>query len=217
MNKIIFRAITVATTLVLSGSLNAAIITHGNLISDDTTDFITDSITNRQYMRFDTFDLSYTETLAAVNVGGIYEGWSIADSTIADDFFRAALAPKANACDGAVSFGTSCGIMSSWNNGDFGDSYDAVEDYFWYISSYETPFRNAFDLGIAHIDLDGRIREKDDWRSFTSADTFTVANGNSINALLFREAMVVPVPAAVWLFGSGLLGLAAIARRKKQV
>ena len=28
-------------------------------------------------------------------------------------------------------------------------------------------------------------------------------------------AAVVPVPAAVWLFGSGLLGLAAMARRKK--
>ena len=26
---------------------------------------------------------------------------------------------------------------------------------------------------------------------------------------------VVPVPAAVWLFGSGLLGLVGIARRKK--
>ena len=26
---------------------------------------------------------------------------------------------------------------------------------------------------------------------------------------------VVPVPAAVWLFGSGLLGLVGVARRKK--
>ncbi len=26
---------------------------------------------------------------------------------------------------------------------------------------------------------------------------------------------VVPVPAAVWLFGSGLLGLAAVARRRR--
>jgi len=29
------------------------------------------------------------------------------------------------------------------------------------------------------------------------------------------EASVVPIPAAVWLFGSGLLGLIGIARRKK--
>ena len=28
-------------------------------------------------------------------------------------------------------------------------------------------------------------------------------------------ATVIPVPAAVWLFGSGLLGLVGVARRKK--
>jgi hypothetical protein len=33
--------------------------------------------------------------------------------------------------------------------------------------------------------------------------------------LILRGEVVVPVPAAVWLFGSGLLGLAAVARRKK--
>jgi len=31
---------------------------------------------------------------------------------------------------------------------------------------------------------------------------------------LYREASVVPVPAAVWLFGSGLIGLIGLARRK---
>jgi hypothetical protein len=31
----------------------------------------------------------------------------------------------------------------------------------------------------------------------------------------FGEASAVPVAAAVWLFGSGLLGLVGIARRKK--
>ena len=31
----------------------------------------------------------------------------------------------------------------------------------------------------------------------------------------FGQTAVIPVPAAVWLFGSGLLGLVGIARRKK--
>jgi hypothetical protein len=31
----------------------------------------------------------------------------------------------------------------------------------------------------------------------------------------FSAAAVVPVPAAIWLFGFGLLGLIGIARRKK--
>ena len=34
-------------------------------------------------------------------------------------------------------------------------------------------------------------------------------------ALIFSAASAVPVPAAIWLFGSGLIGLIGIARRKK--
>ena len=39
------------------------------------------------------------------------------------------------------------------------------------------------------------------------------AFGNAVRDKILTE--VVPVPAAVWLFGSGLLGLIGIARRKK--
>jgi hypothetical protein len=43
----------------------------------------------------------------------------------------------------------------------------------------------------------------------------TVVNLDSkIGTYLVRDTTVVPVPAAVWLFGSGLLGLVGIARRK---
>ena len=35
------------------------------------------------------------------------------------------------------------------------------------------------------------------------------------NVTIKGEASVIPVPAAVWLFGSGLLGLVGVARRKK--
>jgi hypothetical protein len=37
--------------------------------------------------------------------------------------------------------------------------------------------------------------------------------GNAVN---LPAPAVVPIPAAAWLFGSGLMGLAAIARRKKK-
>ena len=39
--------------------------------------------------------------------------------------------------------------------------------------------------------------------------------GAAIAGLQIQEITTVPVPAAVWLFGSGLLGLVGIARRKK--
>lgn len=43
---------------------------------------------------------------------------------------------------------------------------------------------------------------------------FDIGSGNSLTVL---SVSTVPVPAAVWLFGSGLIGLIGIARRKKKV
>ena len=78
-----------------------------------------------------------------------------------------------------------------------------------------------------------------DWSTSTNIDVINVwdADGNSIdvdgdgvlglamidgpllgfnaNFHLSEQPQIVPVPAAVWLFGSGLLGLVGIARRRK--
>lgn len=48
-----------------------------------------------------------------------------------------------------------------------------------------------------------------DWGGFFGAQYFEVWNVSFVPT-------TVPVPAAVWLFGSGLLGLVGVARRKKQ-
>lgn len=44
---------------------------------------------------------------------------------------------------------------------------------------------------------------------------FSAVDGQAILTLDIQEVSAVPVPAAVWLFGSGLIGLAGFARRKK--
>ena len=50
----------------------------------------------------------------------------------------------------------------------------------------------------------------------TMVDEFAADGiGHGWSTVVFEPAAIVPVPAAVWLFGSGLLGLAAVARRKK--
>ena len=43
----------------------------------------------------------------------------------------------------------------------------------------------------------------------------TFPNGTTATGGWFYQTSAVPVPAAVWLFGSGLLGLIGVARRKK--
>ena len=56
--------------------------------------------------------------------------------------------------------------------------------------------------------------------SFTGGSLMGPATGSidgtfSGRSVVAKLGPVVPVPAAVWLFGSGLLGLVAVARRKK--
>lgn len=70
------------------------------------------------------------------------------------------------------------------------------------------------DLGssasfFADLTGGGRIEGAFIISSGTIAGSFTGTN------LLAKAGPVVPVPAAVWLFGSGLLGLVGVARRKK--
>ncbi len=73
------------------------------------------------------------------------------------------------------------------------------------ISGFDACF--AAEIGIANPanSLSG------DWLAFTTVDSVSGAT-----ATINYAVTPVPVPAAAWLFGSGLLGLAGVARRRKQ-
>jgi len=59
------------------------------------------------------------------------------------------------------------------------------------------------------------------WDAVNKTITIDATNGYSIapgyDVWAKFDIVAVPIPAAVWLFGSGLLGLAGVARRKKAV
>jgi hypothetical protein len=115
--------------LTLSLSANAEIVTHGNLVTDGTTDYIADTLTGRQSKRFDAFDITYAETIESVSSGVIYEGWTIADAIIPDEFVAAALGTPNTACDGNAPDGTVCGVNTSWTDADFGAAYSTGFNY----------------------------------------------------------------------------------------
>lgn len=204
-----------AAALVLSTSAHTAIVTHGNLVTDDTTNYIADTVSGRQYLRFDTFDLTYADTVAATSAGGVYADWTIATSQVADDFYASALGLGSTPCSGATSYAISCGVISDWADDDFGVSYFSYEDIFWYISTNITPGREDLPIGLGRITLDGTIQDLDDytWRHY-DIDSYNLSVA-PMNALLYRDVSAIPVPAAVWLFGTGLIGLTGLARRKK--
>ena len=69
----------------------------------------------------------------------------------------------------------------------------------------------AFKSGQGQLDSD--------WAAFTLPNGVTSGSweisGNQQLSHALLYAQVVPVPAAVWLFGSGLLGLVGVARRRR--
>jgi hypothetical protein len=66
------------------------------------------------------------------------------------------------------------------------------------LTGYEAHGAIQFDGWVSSISWTNNVNEL--WHGFTIGVT---------------QVQPVPVPAAVWLFGSGLLGLVGVARRKK--
>ena len=125
-----------------------------------------------------------------------------------------------------------------------GDNDDMGDDTFYLNNLYETviPYETISDtwdvsssngtqsFGVALYSLDtGAFSgldykilpyalEQADYAIFYIDDTVTDSTGTTTTYWatgFLTSVAIVPIPAAVWLFGSGLIGLIGIARRKK--
>ena len=75
---------------------------------------------------------------------------------------------------------------------------------------------SSFELGMDYGQ--GYITDTS-WAVVSSPDTFLITfSGGVVNQTMGKtlavDVQVVPVPAAAWLFGSGLIGLVAVVRRR---
>lgn len=57
--------------------------------------------------------------------------------------------------------------------------------------------------------------EQNAWYFNLNGGQYYIAEWHVLSALAVHDGDVVPVPAAAWLFGSGLIGLAGLARKRK--
>lgn len=200
--------------LVLSANTNAAIITHGSLSShnDGSSNIITDSLNNVEWLRFDVLpQLTYAETLSILDTqdGG---GWQVANQLYAESFVNSLLQDNSNQC-AAITRTTLCGTIDNWTDGDFGDNTWAVDyDYVWFLMSDTEAGYLKFN------DNTDTVTMRTDWGTITESDIYSGGDSTDIAWLMFRDinTTVVPVPAAVWLFSSGLLALLAIGRKRNQ-
>ncbi len=129
----------------------------------------------------------------------------------------------------------------SWSNLLGGDPFNNSLENATFALSSALPFTSGADLNAITLDNDGNNANLQDdivlrfTDSFDHDDPFSISGNGSVPGLDFSllnpgvytrentvalltltiESNAVPLPAAAWLFGSGLLGLAGIARHKK--
>lgn len=166
---------------------------------------------NREFLRLDlTMGYGYNGILAESGIGGVFEGWGVASAADMD-----ALGVSAGITHGSTDVAQialvedmrdwfcpagTCVNLSSTHEYARGLVSDAGPDY----ASGE-PSLSAFSMGrrfnVTPEEVDFRL-------------SGYAAYDHTYEEIWMTRPSAVPVPAAVWLFGSGLVGLIGIARRK---
>ena len=188
------KLISAITGLALSASANAALIDNGTFTTDDITGL-------------DWLDLSITDSQAYNSAVSLNPGWRHASYTEVQTLFSSSF-------DGAYDTSNGGGIST------LGSGYtDQAADMATFISLFG---ETDTDMSIGFVaDLYGDLRWTGvDAYNIHLPSTFATYNdsadsGHSQAGIFMVRTSVVPVPAAVWLFGSGLIGLVGFARRKK--
>lgn len=121
----------------------------------------------------------------------------------------------------AIDYGLQAGNVLSgstlYHDNDASGTFTAGDTYLTDVGSVATPYSDTLQLLPA--DMQGATPMAGTAASIGFIDgpfpgiqgMLDIGSGNSLHV---TSVSAVPVPAAVWLFGSGLLGLIAVARRK---
>jgi len=103
-----------------------------------------------------------------------------------------------------------------------GPSNGAEESYITTSGGYSLLLESSdwgIDYDFSGNDGDGIVRNWMD-HNFDGITSFTITSTNAfcfgMDNFYIDEVAPVPVPAAVWLFGSGMLGLFGVSKRKKR-
>ena len=200
MNNCRYQAILVAVLLMSAsfGTTHAALVALGDYTTDTDTglDWLDHSLTAA---------MSIDQVNAQLGVGGLFEGW------------------QAATLDQVHAYLTNAGWIGSFDSSNisnvgFTSTFAAMTTDSFYDDFAETLGGLGFvndpvgDWGNTHL-IDDQNTGVTTY-SYTAPIDTSVANQNSSTFLVRVSA--VPVPAAVWLFVSGLVCLIGSARRRRQ-
>ena len=208
------KAFSVAVALTLSNSVSATIMsvdweTAGdNLITRDTTSGL------------DWLDVSYTSGVSYnafqsnVSSGGELTGFRVATFSEIDSLLASANVIQNNSTTGHQDMDNAAevealvdllGCTSSCIS-----PYEPINDWNKYYAV--SGVTDSLAIQVISVDLlTGNTLTRRDQIVWADYDF------SGVGLYLVRDAAVVPIPAAFWLFGSGLIGMVGMARRKKVV
>ena len=204
----IWKLASAATALVLSTSVNAALIDNGT--------YTTDTISGLDWLDLtETNGFSYDDVSGQLSSGDVYDGWRYATVAEAENLFLQfglSITSSTESASTATATVSAISNMTSYFGDIVGEQYGA--DYFGFYGIVDDGNDNG-----SHAWVGGHIKYSSDLVDIET-DYANAAFGPDSNARLYSghylvQTSVVPIPAAVWLFGSGLIGLAGVARRKK--
>ena len=124
------------------------------------------------------------------------------------------------ACETSPGFNCAQDMNVGFSTDVFNVSFDILADEALGSSGTVTAYLDGSVVGSISLfgDGDGNTHNLIDLSSFGLIDQLVLSSSLDPAGLGYDNFSfsVVPVPAAVWLFGSGLLGLIGVTRRKKQ-
>jgi len=191
----------------LTTSAHAALIQHDWETVNDTA-LTYDTTTGLEWLDITvTAGLSYNEVAAELGTGGAYEGFSFASKQqvlnllTAVDLQEIPNVPEYLGGEDQIQT-----LLSSWGvtwNLGTGERTEFLTSNTEGLASGEHWTGRMFWLAVGDTGVTAEYLARDDNYS-----------NLTIGSALVRAASPVPVPAAVWLFGSGLIVLFGITRRK---
>ncbi len=211
LNKVVITSVFIFGCVI--NSANAGLITIGALSSNDdgSTDVITDSLNNLEWLRWDQLKgKSHTELLVETAATGAYSGWSIAGVAEANWFLKA-LYDDADLGDCSLNEGHQfCAQNGSFSSEEYtsllGDSYTvgaSSTDAAWF---YDDEISDG-KAGYLLLDSSSFSQKFNEFGLIAQTETNALFTGDNSTGWLMYRTTAVPEPRTLAIFALGVLGL----------
>jgi hypothetical protein len=211
LNKVVITSVFIFSCVINSAS--AGLITIGALSSNDvnSTEVITDSLNNLEWLRWDQLkDKTHSELLVETAATGAYSGWNIAGVKQAN-WFLSALYNDASLGNCSINEGHQyCALNGSFTSKDYtsllGDSFEVGKssaDAVWF---YDDTLSDG-KAGYLLLESGSLSQKFNEFGTIAATEVDSLFTGDNSTGWLMYRSTAVPEPRTLAIFALGVLGL----------